>query len=107
MNCGSAKRLIVVSNRLPYVLENSNRGAWTLKPGSGGLVSALLPVLRDRGGIWIGWSGTSEPVPGSERELPAQLILLAMGFLGPQQEGLLEQLEVERDARTNVARDSS
>jgi trehalose 6-phosphate synthase len=64
MDHGSAKRLIVVSNRLPYVLENSNRGAWTLTPGSGGLVSALLPVLRDRGGIWIGWSGTSEPVPG-------------------------------------------
>ena len=52
-------------------------------------------------------NGRFEPVPGSERELPAQLILLAMGFLGPQQVGLLEQLEVERDARTNVARDSS
>src|ERR671913_670801 len=46
-----------------------------------------------------------EKVEGSERELPAQLVLLAMGFLGPQQE-LLEQLGVERDERSNAARDA-
>ncbi|HET8599357.1 MAG TPA: glutamate synthase subunit beta [Segeticoccus sp.] len=45
------------------------------------------------------------PVPGSERELPAQLVLLAMGFVGPQPGGLLEQLGVERDERGNVSRD--
>jgi glutamate synthase (NADPH/NADH) small chain len=41
------------------------------------------------------------PVPGSERELPAQLVLLAMGFLGPEQR-LLSQLGVELDPRGNV-----
>ncbi len=41
------------------------------------------------------------PVPGTERELPAQLVLLAMGFLGPEQE-LLDQLGVEKDPRGNV-----
>ena len=41
------------------------------------------------------------PVPGRERELPAQLVLLAMGFLGPEQP-LLDQLGVERDPRGNV-----
>jgi glutamate synthase (NADPH/NADH) small chain len=41
------------------------------------------------------------PVLGSERELPAQLVLLAMGFLHPEQE-LLDQLGVEKDARGNV-----
>ncbi|HUZ28025.1 MAG TPA: glutamate synthase subunit beta [Solirubrobacteraceae bacterium] len=41
------------------------------------------------------------PVAGTERELPAQLVLLAMGFLGPEQ-GLLDQLGVERDPRGNV-----
>jgi glutamate synthase (NADPH/NADH) small chain len=40
-------------------------------------------------------------VPGSERELPAQLVLLAMGFLHPEQ-GLLDQLGVEKDPRGNV-----
>jgi len=41
------------------------------------------------------------PVAGSERELPAQLVLLAMGFLHPEQ-GLLDQLGVEKDPRGNV-----
>ncbi len=41
------------------------------------------------------------PVAGTERDLPAQLVLLAMGFLGPEQ-GLLDQLGVEKDKRGNV-----
>jgi glutamate synthase (NADPH/NADH) small chain len=41
------------------------------------------------------------PLPGTEQELPAQLVLLAMGFLHPEQT-LLEQLGVERDPRGNV-----
>ncbi len=49
--------------------------------------------------------GRFEKVEGSDREIPAQLVLLAMGFLGPQKAGLLEQLGVELDGRTNVARD--
>src|SRR6185503_10729359 len=40
-------------------------------------------------------------VPGTERVVPAQLVLLAMGFLGPEQP-LLEQLGVERYARSNI-----
>ncbi len=64
MAARTTKRLMVVSNRLPYVLENHTKDRWTLKPGSGGLVTALLPVLRDRGGVWIGWTGTTEEVPG-------------------------------------------
>jgi glutamate synthase (NADPH/NADH) small chain len=41
------------------------------------------------------------PVPGTEQRLPAQLVLLAMGFLGPEQD-LLAALGVERDRRSNV-----
>ncbi|HEV3075199.1 MAG TPA: trehalose-6-phosphate synthase, partial [Thermoanaerobaculia bacterium] len=52
----AATRLLVVSNRLPTVLERKDSG-WILKPGSGGLVSALAPVLSHRGGVWIGWPG--------------------------------------------------
>ena len=43
-------------------------------------------------------------VPGTEKVLPAQLVLLAMGFLGPEQP-LLETLGVERDPRSNVKAD--
>jgi glutamate synthase (NADPH) small chain len=46
-------------------------------------------------------------VAGSERELPAQLVLLAMGFVGPEREGFLSQLGVELDERGNVRRDAS
>ncbi len=48
-----------------------------------------------------------EPVEGTERELPTQLVLLAMGFLGPEGPGVVEQLGVELDDRSNVVRDSS
>lgn len=40
-------------------------------------------------------------VPGTEKVVPAQLVLLAMGFLGPEQP-LLEALGVERDPRSNA-----
>jgi glutamate synthase (NADPH/NADH) small chain len=50
--------------------------------------------------------GRFEPVAGTERTVPAQLVLLAMGFTGPQQRGLVEQLGVELDPRGNVARDA-
>ena len=41
-------------------------------------------------------------VPGSEFEMKADLVLLAMGFVGPVQTGLLEQFGVETDLRGNV-----
>ncbi|HEY0364745.1 MAG TPA: glutamate synthase subunit beta, partial [Solirubrobacteraceae bacterium] len=42
------------------------------------------------------------PVPGTEGEMPAQLVLLAMGFLHPEREGVVEQLGVDLDPRGNV-----
>lgn len=52
-------RLVIVSNRLPIVISKSDE---TLKciSGSGGLVTALAPILKNRGGIWIGWPGPIE-----------------------------------------------
>ncbi|WP_293786994.1 glutamate synthase subunit beta [uncultured Aeromicrobium sp.] len=51
--------------------------------------------------------GRFEEVPGTERVLPAQLVLFAMGFTGPQREGLVEQLGLELDERGNIVRDAS
>jgi glutamate synthase (NADPH/NADH) small chain len=42
------------------------------------------------------------PIPGSEFTQPADLVLLAMGFVHPVYDGLLDQLKVEKDARGNV-----
>ena len=44
-----------------------------------------------------------EAVPGSEFEIEADLVLLALGFTGPRREGLLKELGVELDTRTNVS----
>lgn len=51
--------------------------------------------------------GRITEVEGTERVLPAQLVLLAMGFLGPEHEGIVEQLELELDSRGNIARDDN
>lgn len=52
-------RLIIVSNRLPFVLAKDN-GDWSIKQGSGGLVTAMVPVLKNRGGVWVGWMGVPQ-----------------------------------------------
>ncbi len=52
-------RLVAVSNRLPMKLYQQD-GQWRTTPGSGGLVTALAPVLKNRGGLWIGWPGAAD-----------------------------------------------
>ncbi|MGZ6926331.1 MAG: glutamate synthase subunit beta [Acidimicrobiia bacterium] len=49
---------------------------------------------------------TFEKVEGSDFELPCELVLLAMGFVGPERGGMLEQLGVDLNERGNVARDA-
>ena len=48
-----------------------------------------------------------DPVPGTERELPCDMVLLALGFTGAERPGLLSDLGVDFDQRGNVARDGS
>jgi glutamate synthase (NADPH/NADH) small chain len=50
---------------------------------------------------------TFEKVEGTDFELPCELVLLAMGFVGPQRAGLLEQLGVDINERGNVTRDDA
>jgi glutamate synthase (NADPH/NADH) small chain len=47
-----------------------------------------------------------KPVPGTERSYPADLVLLAMGFLGPDRKGPIEELGLKLTERGNVARDA-
>jgi len=58
-------------------------------------------------GIRVGPPPKFEPEPGGEFILDADLVLLAMGFLGPVRNGMLEQLGVQMDARGNVAADAN
>src|SRR5260370_29862978 len=56
-------RLIGVFNRLPFALDSTGEDLWTVTPAAGGLVSAIEPVLRERGGTWIGWPGVAGEIP--------------------------------------------
>ena len=51
--------------------------------------------------------GRLSEVPGSEREIPAELVLLAMGFTGPEREGVVAQLGLDLDQRGNLTRDAA
>jgi trehalose 6-phosphate synthase/phosphatase len=51
-------RVIVVSNRLPFTLKRS-ADSWKVERSSGGLVTAMRPILKRTQGIWIGWPGES------------------------------------------------
>jgi glutamate synthase (NADPH/NADH) small chain len=59
------------------------------------LVTVRVEWVKDNGRFAM------REVPGSERVFPAQMVLLAMGFLGPE-DMLLQKLGVERDGRSNV-----
>src|SRR5437763_4292247 len=61
-------RLIVVSNRLPFALDSSAEDLWTVTPAAGGLVSAIVPVFRVRGGAWLGWAGIAGEIPSGPFE---------------------------------------
>jgi glutamate synthase (NADPH/NADH) small chain len=50
-------------------------------------------------------NGKFESIPGTERELPADFVFLAMGFTVPEKSAIIEQLEVGHDERGNIRRD--
>ncbi len=57
-SASSEERVVVVSNRAPYVLS-SEGGKLELTRAVSGLVSAVEPLLNERGGTWIAWGGRS------------------------------------------------
>jgi len=59
------RRLLVVSNRLPITI-NKGEDDWEISPGSGGLITALEPVMKARNGLWLGWPGGEEGAPVEE-----------------------------------------
>jgi glutamate synthase (NADPH/NADH) small chain len=73
-------------------------------------VSTLEFLADDRGrvrALLLADADGFNPVPGTERELPSDMILLAMGFTGAERPGLLTDLGVEFDQRGNVGRDGA
>jgi trehalose 6-phosphate synthase len=58
-------QFVVVASRLPVDRTEGPDGEAEWRPSPGGLVSALEPVMRESGGVWIGWSGDAGPAPGT------------------------------------------
>jgi trehalose 6-phosphate synthase/phosphatase len=84
-------RLVVVSNRLPIVITRTGSREWETRPGSGGLVTAMGPVLKHRGGLWIGWLGLPES------DCPSEGYLRDLVLTGTRQSGYsLQHLHLSR-----------
>lgn len=61
-HAGSAGRVVIVASRLPVRrVREGRRSRWETSPG--GLVAAVEPVIRERGGGWVGWDGSAEVAP--------------------------------------------
>jgi trehalose 6-phosphate synthase len=58
------RRFVVVASRLPVDRTEGPDGEVEWRTSPGGLVAALEPVMREAGGVWIGWSGDTGPAPG-------------------------------------------
>ncbi|HLU67523.1 MAG TPA: trehalose-6-phosphate synthase [Kofleriaceae bacterium] len=116
-------RLTVVSNRLPVALQRDAQSRWTAARSPGGLVSALDPVLRRKGGRWIGWAGVAaeecdeatasavlaelagdfdlEPVPLARRDVELYYHGFSNSVVWPLFHGLVDRCRF--DARTFTA----
>jgi glutamate synthase (NADPH/NADH) small chain len=75
--------------------------------GTGGRVEKIHGVKVRQGEPDASGRRPMEEVPGSEFEMEADLVLLAMGFLGPIHTGLLDDLGLEYDERGNIRADTS
>jgi glutamate synthase (NADPH/NADH) small chain len=71
-------------------------------------------IVKKLHGVRLEWSKdpatgrpTMKEIPGSEFEMDCDLCLLAMGFLGPEKEGAIEQLGLKLDQRGNVVADEN
>ena len=87
--------------RIPYALKEGGHRDFAISTtemiGSNGKIEQIR---------WTQNSGKPpfEPIPGTDETRPADLVLLAMGFLGPEQ-ALLKEIGVEVDPRSNIKAD--
>ncbi|NNL67274.1 MAG: trehalose-6-phosphate synthase [Myxococcales bacterium] len=105
--------LLVLTNRLPFAIQRTGDG-FERRHAAGGLASALEPVLRKRGGTWIGWPGIELrrgeqldlrgapyricPVPLSENEIARYYHGLSNRLLWPMLHSLVERASFDRRA---------
>src|SRR4051812_47825895 len=67
MSSKTGGRVVVVSNRLPLTLKRAGDG-WRTERSTGGLATAMGPILKRSEGIWIGWSGEASGARDEKRQ---------------------------------------
>ncbi|MEO1129779.1 MAG: trehalose-6-phosphate synthase, partial [Planctomycetota bacterium] len=85
---GKKSDFIVIANRLPvHRVRRKGGSGWQISPG--GLVSALTPILQDRGGTWIGWAGSGgrAPAPFEHEGITNSPVSISKGELDDYYEG--------------------
>jgi trehalose 6-phosphate synthase len=104
---GAGSPLVVAAHRLPVAFDERT-GKWKTSPG--GLVSALAPVLRENGGVWVGWNGApggrtksftaagirNRPVVLSESEIENHYDGFCSGTIWPLYHDAIRPLEFHR-----------
>jgi len=76
----SIRRVILVSNRLPFTLKRSGSG-WRTEKSVGGLASATGPILKRSNGIWIGWTGDTSGIEDRKRNESLERWARTKGYL--------------------------
>ncbi|MGH8913162.1 MAG: alpha,alpha-trehalose-phosphate synthase (UDP-forming) [Acidimicrobiia bacterium] len=104
---GARGKLVVAAHRLPVAWDEDTMD-WS--PSPGGLVSALTPVLRERGGVWVGWNGgpggdskpftaagiRNKPVVLTEQEIEDHYDGFCNGTIWPLYHDAIRPLEFHR-----------
>lgn len=104
---GARSPLVVAAHRLPVAWDERN-SQWNTSPG--GLVSALAPVLRENGGVWVGWTGApggdskafsaagirNRPVALTESEIENHYDGFCSGTIWPLYHDAIRPLEFHR-----------
>src|SRR5690606_4136039 len=108
---GSLAEFVVIANRLPVDRFIAPDGSTTWRTSPGGLVTALEPVMRRKGGAWIGWHGAPDeklkpfehdgvhlvPVPLSGQEVREYYEGFSNGTLWPLYHDVIAPPEFHRE----------
>ena len=76
--------VVIASNRLPFTIERNEEASIQAVPSAGGLITALKPVFRERGGTWVGWPGAGLQA-GDELPLANEAYHIAPVHLNPEE----------------------
>ena len=95
------REIVVVANRLPLDRVTAPDGTLSWRPSPGGLVSAMEPVVRELGCVWVGWAGRTREVRTDRSEQAQERFAAAIMRELPT--GNVGRVQPMRDRSTGIA----